>query len=626
MNFSRFKQKRLLVGSVCLLALLIVAFSLQYRWISRASEAERQQRSALLEGSVNNFNNDLAATLDEIFLFFRPTLTAPNESGIAHRLREWNAANERAQMLREIIIGTIADQEINFEKLSRDGDAPLEAKIQADEIRPFRETIEFLQRGPQDRPPPFQRSIFWHVIAGKPTLILPLIEEHDSPEKQTLRSRENSSDEPPPIDAPVASKRILKAWCFFVLDQDYLTNTLLPEIVARNFGATGRSEYLITIITGEPPRVIYQSSPSAIDPSQLRADAEFRAPLFGAAPFFAGRNAFRSPDGRRPFPPFVGLRFPRRNRNASFGDPTTARVDEQNPPPEIRPEDWQLLLGFKACSLQALSEQARRRNLVIGFGVLLLLAGSIVLLGLSAQRAHSLAERQMMFVASVSHELRTPLAVIQSAGFNLASGKVGESERVRRYGETIQIETRRLIEQVEQMLSAAGIESSKKVFDVQALDLVSLLENVLRQYENRFESENWTVERDYSADLPLVHADALMVENIIKTLIQNALNYAHAGRWLKLTATTSSTARRANAYVLLSIADKGGGIAANDLPHIFDSFYRGASHAASVVRGSGLGLFLARHHARSLKGDLTVKNDAPDGAIFTLRLPASKAG
>jgi signal transduction histidine kinase len=106
-------------------------------------------------------------------------------------------------------------------------------------------------------------------------------------------------------------------------------------------------------------------------------------------------------------------------------------------------------------SLEAAVAAVRRRNLGISFGILLLLTISVVLLTMSSRREQRLARQQMEFVAGVSHEPRTPVAVIRSAAENLAQGVVASGERVKRYGETIEAEARRLGDMVERGLQYA---------------------------------------------------------------------------------------------------------------------------------------------------------------------------
>ena len=118
---------------------------------------------------------------------------------------------------------------------------------------------------------------------------------------------------------------------------------------------------------------------------------------------------------------------------------------------------------------------ARRRNLIISSTVLSVLGASVALLVLSTRRAQELARQQMEFVAAVSHELRTPLAVIRSAGENLADGVIKDDEQIRKYGDLVRNEGRRLTEMVEQILEFAGIESGQRAFALRPVALAPML-------------------------------------------------------------------------------------------------------------------------------------------------------
>ena len=118
---------------------------------------------------------------------------------------------------------------------------------------------------------------------------------------------------------------------------------------------------------------------------------------------------------------------------------------------------WRVAATHRAGSLEAAVAAVRKRNLMLSSSILLLLTTAIGLIVVSARRAQTLARQQMEFVAAVSHELRTPVSVIGTAASNLADGVVADPARVRKYGETIQGESRRLAETVERVLQLAGI-------------------------------------------------------------------------------------------------------------------------------------------------------------------------
>lgn len=282
------------------------------------------------------------------------------------------------------------------------------------------------------------------------------------------------------------------------------------------------------------------------------------------------------------------------------------------------PSAWQLAVKYKSGSLEQTVAQTRRRNLAFGFGALLILSGSIALLALTASRSRKLAAQQMEFVAGVSHELRTPLAVIQSTSYNLAKGMIADTRRVQQYGEVIQTESRRLINQVEQMLSFAGIQSGRQHYDLRPLQIAEVVERAFAEYAAAFAADDWQIEQEIEADLPPVLADEQALESAVKNLLQNALKYAASGKHLSIRATSEK-----RKTIQLTITDQGSGIDAKDLPHIFEPFYRGKKAWDSPAPGTGLGLSLVERHLLAFGGRVTVKTSSA-GTAFTLYLPAQE--
>jgi signal transduction histidine kinase len=402
----------------------------------------------------------------------------------------------------------------------------------------------------------------------------------------------------------------LIGWGFFWLDADYLLEQFLPALVVRHFGPMGLSSYAIAVVTGQGGQILYKSE-SSLTPEAL-ASVDATTPLFippsSADPEPFG-PALRSPQPGAARPDFEPDR-------AGFSNPA-------NGPPTLmntRSDAWQLVARHQSGSIELAVSAARRRNLIIGFGVLFLLGSSIVVLIVAAERARALAKRQMEFVAGVSHELRTPLSVIQSAGFNLAKGLVEDSNRVRQYGTTIQTEGRRLSDMIEQMLSYAGIQSGRNQYDLRPIQIAEVIERALAEYLPVLNEAGWEVEKEIEEHLPPVSADAPTLESVVKNLIHNALKYASTGKWLRLSAC--ATRGMKNNEVQITVADRGLGIDPADLPHIFEPFYRGQKIVASAVPGAGLGLSLVRRHIQAHRGRVTVKSSPREGTTVTLHLPA----
>ena len=164
---------------------------------------------------------------------------------------------------------------------------------------------------------------------------------------------------------------------------------------------------------------------------------------------------------------------------------------------------WMLMAKHRAGSLEAAVAAVRARNLMISSGVLLLLTLAVGLIVVSARRAQALARQQMEFVAAVSHELRTPVSVIGAAAGNLADGVVGDPQRVRKYGETIQGEARRLAETVERVLQLAGIAAGRAAAAQALVDPADLVHEAIAACRPEIEAAGVTVETSIADDLPL---------------------------------------------------------------------------------------------------------------------------
>jgi signal transduction histidine kinase len=229
----------------------------------------------------------------------------------------------------------------------------------------------------------------------------------------------------------------------------------------------------------------------------------------------------------------------------------------------------------------------------------------------------------MEFVAGVSHELRTPLAVIRSAAENLADGVVADPKQVKRYGDVIAGEGRRLTQMVEQIMEFAGFESGRATLDVRPADLGGIIEEALRGADPLVREHHATVERRGTSELPAVLVDPSAVSRSLQNLIVNALKYGGAPPAVVIDARRAEGARR---EVSVTISDNGSGIAARDLPHIFEPFYRGGDATARQIHGSGLGLSLVKRIMDEMGGRITVRTEAGKGSAFTLHLPLAPEG
>ena len=381
------------------------------------------------------------------------------------------------------------------------------------------------------------------------------------------------------------------------LDLPFIRQSLLPDLVQRHFSHPEDAMYRVAVVDGDDPRqVIYASDPDvALDPA--RADA--------TEPFFGFRTG-----------PF------RMAPAADSGATETRRADGSTDARRGDPFRWRLIAQHQSGSLEAAVAGARRRNLAISFGVLLLLSVSIALLAMSSRRAQRLADQQIEFVAGISHELRTPVAVIRSAAENLSVGVVGNADRVKRYGAMIHGEALRLGEMVERVLQYAGIESGLGFGARTPLAPEEIINAAVDSALPLLGPDRVNVHREIADELPPVVGDAAALRSAVQNLIANAVKYGGQDRWVGIRAELARERRRQ--VVRITVSDHGPGIPSTDLPHIFEPFYRGADALARQVHGNGLGLSLVKRIVIAHGGQVAVTTRPGAGSAFTITLPAAE--
>jgi len=570
---------------VALLLLTVLAGVLQYRGINRWSNAVRRQRREVMERTLRNFSGDFRATLLQLLPFFRPPpderADDAFESYMIESARRWHSTSDRPQLLASISIGTQSDKGVVFRRLQT-GDNQFKTEDWPDEFVVYRRVLEERLRLPGNDSPLFPNGSAFAFFQGRPVLIFPLVT----------------------AAPPTPASQQLRGWCFLEVELDYLRQYLLPELVARHYG-TGVHDQ-VAVVASYPLSMIYGSDQTLTIGSLSQVDAGIV--LLDASLPQGGKGPPRSPDGFAPGPsPFVS--DPPGVPLAEIGGNRGGDDDRA----------WLLVVKNKTGSFEALVEYSRQHTVRLNFWMLVLFAVTSVMLMLATLRARRLAQQQMEFVAGVSHELRTPLTVIQSTSYNLSQGTIQDPSRVQQYGDVIQREARRLINQIERMLSFAGIQSGRRVYDPQPTNVTEVAERSLAEYTVAFAEDGWQIEQHFAEDLPQVLTDGPALESALKNLFENALKYAARGKWLSVSVCAAQS--RKGREVQITVADRGPGIAPKDLPHIFEPFYRGQSETAATTSGTGLGLCLVERNLRALGGSVTVQSAPGDGTSFTLHLP-----
>jgi signal transduction histidine kinase len=201
---------------------------------------------------------------------------------------------------------------------------------------------------------------------------------------------------------------------------------------------------------------------------------------------------------------------------------------------------------------------------------------------------------------------------------------IDDRQQIRRYGEVIRNEGRRLTEMVEQVLEFAGIQSGRKAYNISSVDVASVIDRALVAMEPALESDDFRIEKRIAAYLPPVMADSSALSRAIQNLLDNAMKYSGDSRWIGVSARTEVIYGKFE--VQITVSDKGMGIAPADMPRVFEPFHRGQATVAAQIHGSGLGLSLVKHILEAHGGRVDVRSVEGEGSSFTLHLPAEVGG
>ena len=232
----------------------------------------------------------------------------------------------------------------------------------------------------------------------------------------------------------------------------------------------------------------------------------------------------------------------------------------------------------------------------------------------SRQRELELSRRNL--IAAVSHDLRTPIASIRAMVEALADGVVSEPETVQRYYANIRAQSQNLSSLINDLFELSQLETDQLELELEPVNLNDLLSDVMESMQAVANARAISMEGIFAADLPTVHAEMIKIQRVLTNLIQNALRHTPEQGTISLCTHALSTG------VQIDVADSGEGVAAEDLPHIFEQFYRGEKSRSRETGGAGLGLAIAQRIIEAHHGQIWVESEPGHGAKFSFIIPA----
>ena len=233
-----------------------------------------------------------------------------------------------------------------------------------------------------------------------------------------------------------------------------------------------------------------------------------------------------------------------------------------------------------------------------------------------AAELDQLEQTRRGFVANVSHELRSPLTSIQGFINGILDGTVPEAER-EHYLEIVLDETKRMSKLITTLLDLSHMDSGQTEIKPTRFDINEMIVRVLFRQETRVNDRGMDVEIDFEDEQGFVLADADRIEQVVVNLIDNAIKYGRDGG--KITLST----KRENGHIRVTVADDGQGIPAEDLPHVFDRFYK-ADKAHTKGLGTGLGLSIVKSIIDQHGQTIDVSSEEGNGTTFSFTLERAK--
>jgi two-component system phosphate regulon sensor histidine kinase PhoR len=220
------------------------------------------------------------------------------------------------------------------------------------------------------------------------------------------------------------------------------------------------------------------------------------------------------------------------------------------------------------------------------------------------------------FISNVSHELRTPLASLRALAETLRDSALDDPPAAAHFLDRMEIEVDALTQMVEELLELSRIESGQVPLRLNPVVPYAAIVPAVDRLRTQAERGQLTLEVSISHDLPLVLVDAGRIHQVVTNILHNAIKFTPAGGTIIVSASADAT------QVTVVVSDTGIGIAPNDVPRIFERFFK--TDRSRAVGGTGLGLAIAKHIVQAHGGSIWVSSQEGKGSIFYFTMPRAE--
>ncbi|WP_205174571.1 sensor histidine kinase [Bacillus pakistanensis] len=234
-----------------------------------------------------------------------------------------------------------------------------------------------------------------------------------------------------------------------------------------------------------------------------------------------------------------------------------------------------------------------------------------------AVEVKSFRDNRREFFANISHELKTPITYLEGYAHILKEGLFNSQEEQSQYLRIIEDESKRLSRLVNDLFELSKLDEGKLQVDFEEVDLDEVLENVFNKVSLKAKDKGITLQFFPSENVSLIEGDGYRLEQIFINLIDNAIQYTVSG-YVEVTITA------AEERAIVKVKDTGIGIPTENIPYVFDRFYRVEKSRSRALGGSGLGLAIVKNLIELHHGDIDVNSEIDNGTTFTVSFPIIK--
>jgi two-component system phosphate regulon sensor histidine kinase PhoR len=220
------------------------------------------------------------------------------------------------------------------------------------------------------------------------------------------------------------------------------------------------------------------------------------------------------------------------------------------------------------------------------------------------------------FISNISHELRTPLASLRALAETLRDSALDDPPAAAHFLDRMEIEVDALTQMVEELLELSRIESGQVPLRLNPVLPHAAIVPAVDRLRAQAERGQLTLEIDVPREMPLVLIDAGRIHQVVTNIVHNAIKFTSAEGTIRVEATSDATT------VTVAVSDTGTGISANDLPRIFERFFK--TDRSRAVGGTGLGLAIAKHIVQAHGGTIWATSQEGNGSTFYFTMPRAE--